>query len=125
MAKEKKFYTLDERILREQKRLMKIFENLPEERKKLSQKLIERAAYMLISIENMEAEIKKNGLLVRMPQGKYEIEIAHPLINTHNATIKNYVSLTKQIFDLIPPTEAREKAGEEINKFINREPISK
>ena len=72
--------TLYSRQKKEQNRIKKIYKNLPKERLEIAKKLIERAAYMLVSLEDMEAKISEDGLVVTMPQGSYEIDLAHPLI---------------------------------------------
>jgi len=105
------------RIKTEKDRLRKIFKNLPTERKKTVEKLVERAAFMLISLENMENEINSDGLITEMVQGKYTIERAHPLLSTYNTMIKNYAAVTKQLCDNLPDSE-QEKAGQDIMNFV-------
>ena len=45
--------TLYSRQKKEQNRIKKIYKNLPKERLEFAKKLIERAAYMLVSLEDM------------------------------------------------------------------------
>ena len=57
------------RIKKEKSRIKKLYKNMPENWLKISEKLFERAAYMAVSLEDMEEKISEDGLLVEMPQG--------------------------------------------------------
>lgn len=109
----------NERIKKEISRIKKLYKNLPKERKAITEKLIERAAYMLVSLEDMERRITHDGLVVEMPQGKYTIERAHPLLMQYNAMVKNYNSTIKQLGESLPPVEV-EKAGEALMRFATK-----
>ena len=111
--------TLYTRQKKEQNRIKKIYKNLPKERLELAKKLIERAAYMLVSLEDMEAKISEDGLVVRMPQGSYEIERAHPLLQPYNAMVKNYNATIKQLNEMLPNGDA-DKAGQALMMFATK-----
>ena len=111
--------TLYSRQKKEQNRIKKIYKNLPKERLEIAKKLIERAAYMLVSLEDMEAKISEDGLVVTMPQGSYEIERAHPLLQPYNAMVKNYNATTKQLNEISPNSDA-EKAGQALMMFATK-----
>lgn len=111
--------TLYTRQKKEQNRIKKIYKNLPKEQLEIAKKLIERAAYMLVSLEDMEAKINEDGLVVEMPQGAYKIERAHPLLQPYNAMVKNYNATIKQLLELSPNTEA-DKAGQALMMFATK-----
>lgn len=111
--------TLYSRQKKEYNRIKKIYKNLPKEQLEISKKLIERAAYMLVSLEDMEAKISEDGLVVTMPQGNYEIERAHPLLQPYNAMVKNYNATIKQLNDISPNGEV-EKAGQALMMFATK-----
>ena len=111
--------TLYTRQKKEQNRIKKIYKNLPKEQLEIAKKLIERAAYMLVSLEDMEAKINEDGLVVKMPQGAYTIERAHPLLQPYNAMVKNYNATIKQLSELSPSTEADE-AGQALMMFATK-----
>ncbi len=115
--------TYNERIKKEQSRIKKIFKNLPKDKLEIVKKLTERAAYMLISLEEMEQKISEDGLVVTMSQGKYEIDRAHPLLTPYNAMVKNYNTIIKQLTDLLPETDA-EVAGQALLNFVTK-PVPK
>lgn len=111
--------TLNARIKKEQRRIAKLYKNLPKDRLEITKKLIERAAYMLVSLEDMEAKISQDGLVVKMPQGSYTIERAHPLLQQYNAMVKNYNATIKQLNESLPPVEA-EQAGQTLMMFATK-----
>lgn len=111
--------TLYSRQKKEQNRIKKIYKNLPKERLEIAKKLIERAAYMLVSLEDMEQKISEDGLVVTMPQGSYEIERAHPLLQPYNAMVKNYNATIKQLNEMSPNSDT-EKAGQALMTFATK-----
>lgn len=111
--------TLNARIKKEQRRIAKLYKNLTKDRLEITKKLIERAAYMLVSLEEMEEKIASDGLVVEMPQGQYTIERAHPLLQQYNAMVKNYNATIKQLNESLPPVEA-EQAGQALMMFATK-----
>lgn len=107
------------RLKKEQAKIKKLYKNLPKERAEIAQKLIERAAYMLVSLEDMEEKINTDGLVCEMPQGSYTITRAHPLLQPYNAMVKNYNATIKQLGDMLPPVEA-EQAGQALMMFATK-----
>ena len=59
MAVQTREKTKEERIRGEKNRLNRIFRQLPEKKKKLALGLIERAAFMRVELEDLEADIDK------------------------------------------------------------------
>lgn len=110
---------INSRLKKEQNKIKKIYKNLPKEQFEIAKKLIERAAYMLVSLEDMEAKISEDGLVVKMPQGSYEIERAHPLLQPYNAMVKNYNATIKQLNEMSPNAET-EKAGQALMMFATK-----
>lgn len=110
---------LNARQKKEQNRINRIYKKLPKERFEIAKKLIERAAYMAISLEEMEEKMNADGLIVTMPQGNYEIKRAHPLLQPYNAMVKNYNAIIKQLNDLAPDSET-EKAGQALMMFATK-----
>lgn len=111
--------TLNARIKKEQRRIAKLYKNLTKDRLEITKKLIERAAYMLVSLEEMEKKIASDGLVVEMPQGQYTIERAHSLLQQYNAMVKNYNATIKQLNESLPPVEA-EQAGQALMMFATK-----
>lgn len=106
-------------VKKETARIKKLYKNLPDDRRKLAEKLIERAAFMAVSLSEMERTITAEGQMVKMPQGDYEIDRAHPLLTAYNAMIKNYVTTIKQLDAFLTPDKTTGgKPGEKLIEFI-------
>lgn len=100
----------------EKAKLKKIFKNMATEKKELLDSLIDRAAYMMSALSDMENQISEDGLVQDMPQGEYSIQRAHPLLSPYNSMVKNYNSTIKQLSDMLPNIE-QQKAGSALMNF--------
>ena len=112
----KKELTKDERIMKEEKRLKRIYKNINKDKKAIIDGLIQRAAYMRITLEDYEKDIIENGVTEMFTQSEktdpYERE--RPVARLYNTMNKNYQSLIKQLSDLVPkeaPTKGVEDDG--------------
>ena len=109
MPKEARTKTKEERIRGEKNRLSRIFRELPEKKKKLAIGLIERAAFMRVELEDLEADLKVNGWIESFQQSeKVEpYDRQRPAGQTYLSMAKNYRDITRQLTDLLPAkTEA-------------------
>ncbi|NMB34059.1 MAG: hypothetical protein GX992_07515 [Clostridium sp.] len=108
MAKKKKL-TKDERIKKEERRLKRIYKNIDKDNKAIIDGLIQRAAYMRVTLEDWENDIDENGYVEMFTQSEktdpYERE--RPVARLYNTMNKNYQSIIKQLSDLIPKQEAK------------------
>ena len=107
----KKELTKDERIKKEEARLRRIYKNIDEDNKAIIDGLINRAAYMRVTLEDWEKDIDDNGFIEMFTQSEktapYERE--RPVIRLYNTMNKNYQSIIKQLSDLVPKYEPEQK----------------
>ena len=100
----KKELTKDERIKKEERRLKRIYKNIDKDNKAIIEGLIQRAAYMRVTLEDWEKDIMENGYYEMFTQSEktdpYERE--RPVARLYNTMNKNYQSLIKQLSDLVP-----------------------
>lgn len=104
---------------KELRRIKKLFKEMPDNWKKVNEKLFIRAANMAVFLSEMEEKLAAEGLIVSMPQGDYEIERAHPLLQQYNSMVKNYNATIKQLSEALPPAAA-ETAGSALMKFVTK-----
>ena len=104
---------------KELRRIKKLFKEMPDNWKKVNEKLFIRAANMAVFLSEMEEKLATEGLIVSMPQGDYEIERAHPLLQQYNSMVKNYNATIKQLSEALPPAAA-ETAGSTLMKFVTK-----
>lgn len=64
--------SFDTRVKTEKKRLMDVFSGVDEQKLSVAIGLIDRAAFMRCTLEDLEAEIKENGDTELFSQGKEE-----------------------------------------------------
>jgi hypothetical protein len=103
-AQEKEKLHKKRRISREEKRLRKNYENIPDELMGVADGLIRRAAYMRVTLEDYEKDLDENGYVEMFTQSErtdlYERE--RPVARLYNTMNKNYQSMIKQLSDMLP-----------------------
>lgn len=111
------------KILEEQSRLKKLYTKVPRRKKKLLEGLIERAAYMRITLQEYESDIDENGSVEPFTQSANcePYDRARPVAQLYNTMNKNYQSIMKQLSDLLPEEEtAKSKSKSDgFDKFVN------
>lgn len=104
MAEEARTKTKEERIRSEKNRLNRLFKGLEEKKKKLAVGLIERAAFMRVELEDLEADLKENGWTEPFQQSeKVEpYDRARPQGQTYNTMNASYQKIMRQLHDMLP-----------------------
>ena len=112
----------DERIKKEVLRLKRIYKNIDKDNKAIIDGLIQRAAYMRVTLEDWELDIMKNGCTEMFTQSintpPYERE--RPVARLYNTMNKNYQSIIKQLSDLVPKPEPKQEDDDGFDDFVNR-----
>lgn len=120
MAK-KKDLPKEKRINKEKKKLRNIYKDIDQDQFKTVEELINRAAYMLVLLQDYEKDIDENGYVELFSQSDktepYERE--RPVVRLYNTTIKNYQSVIRQLSQLIPNEIKTIDDG--FDEFINGE----
>lgn len=115
----------DEKIKKEIRRLNRIYKNIPKNEKAVIDGLIRRAAYMRVTLEEMEEDLNTNGYTELFSQSEklepYERE--RPVARLYNAMNKNYQTIMKQLAEFVEkePTPAKEQS-DGFNEFVNGRP---
>ncbi len=119
MAKKKEL-TKDKRIKKEERRLKRIYKNIDKDNKAIIEGLIQRAAYMRVTLEDWEKDLMENGCTEMFTQSlntpPYERE--RPVARLYNTMNKNYQSIIKQLSDLVPK-EVKAVEDDGFSDFIN------
>lgn len=112
--------TREQKITKEVRRLNTIYKDVQKQNKSIIEGLIQRAAYMRITLEEMEKDLSDNGYVEMFSQSEkadpYERE--RPVARLYNTMNKNYQSIIKQLSDLVPKPETRVK-DDGFDGFIN------
>ena len=91
-------------IKRERTRMEKIFANLDQNKLEIAQPLIERAAFIRVSIEELEEQINRDGWTEEYQNGTAQRGVKRSAAaDAHIALTKNLTAITKQLLDIVPP----------------------
>lgn len=93
----------DARIQKEIRRLNTIYSKIGKKEKSAIDGLVKRAAFMRVTLEDMEEDLDMNGFTELFSQSEkldpYERE--RPVARLYNTMNKNYQSIMKQLSDFI------------------------
>ena len=94
----KKEKTKEQRIKTEKTRLKGIFKDLDENKRKLVTPLIEKAAFMSIELDDLQAKLEKDGWTSEYQNGRNQWGTKKsPEAETYIALSKNYAAVIKQL----------------------------
>jgi hypothetical protein len=92
-----------ERIKAEIKKLNSSFKNLDKNQKKICKSLIENAAFMAVSLEDLQTIINREGYVTEYKNGQNQFGTKKsPEVETYISMTKNYSAIIKQLTDLLP-----------------------
>ena len=102
----KKEVSKETRINAEIKKLNKIFTKMDTKNKKSIHSLIENAAFMSVTLEDLQNTINTQGVVSEYQNGENQWGTKKsPEIEIYNTMIKNHMSVMKQLTDLLPKQE--------------------
>lgn len=108
-------------IEEEKKKLNAIFTAMPIKTKKCVSSLIDNAAFMAASLKELRMIINAKGYTEAYQNGENQKGIKKSAeVDIYNNLSKNYMSIMKQLLDLLPKTEALAAAKNEFDDFVNR-----
>ncbi|MDU7339033.1 MAG: hypothetical protein E7L17_13070 [Clostridium sp.] len=118
MAK-KPVKTRADRITEEKERLEKIYSDIDDKKQGTVQGLIQRAAYMRVSLEDMEADIDLNGFTEKFSQGMQEpYDRKRPIADLYNTMNASYQKAINQLTGLLPKEEQKPESDDGFTGFV-------
>lgn len=94
------------KVASEKKRLSALFKGIESKKKSTILGLIERAAYMRVSLQALEADLSRNGFTELFQQGKEKPYMRQRPSATIYATMNtSYQKIIKQLTDMLPKEE--------------------
>ena len=120
MPKESRVKTKEERIRSERNRLNKQYRSLPAARKALAAGLVERAAFMRIELDDLEADLRANGWTEKFQQSPNcdPYDRARPQGQTFQSMSANYLKIIKQLDSLLPQ-ETAAATTDDFDNFVD------
>ena len=94
------------RIKKEKARLLDIFRDLDANKLKTCSALIDRAAFITVSLEDLETELNENGWTETYTNGRNQEGVKKAAAaEAHISLTKNLNAIMKQLLDLVPPEQ--------------------
>ena len=110
----------DERISKEIKRLKKLFAEIPRDLMSTVISLINNAAFMSITLEDLQEAIIKKGVVDIYVHGTNQTGTKKtPEVDIYNSMIKNQMQIMKQLVDLLPAQE-NVKKKDQLLEFLKK-----
>ena len=105
----------DKRIKKEENRLKKIYKDIEDNKKETAIGLIQRLAYLRITLEDFEEDLDKNGFVELFQQGEKQApyERKRPVADLYNTMNTAYQKGIKQLTDLLPKEPENKKGNKE------------
>ncbi len=106
-------------IKKEIARLKKIFKDLPEEKYKLAENLIQNIAFMKITLLELQQDILINGAVEEYKNGENQHgRKVSSASQVYNSMIKNYTTCFKALVDLLPRDEKEKLVDDGFDQFL-------
>lgn len=110
----------NKRIKKEFQRIIIFFEELDENQKAVINPLVQNAAFMRVTLDDLQKIISEQGPVEHYQNGAHQSGVKQSAaLQSYNSLIKNYTAVVKNLISLLPP-ENRPP----VNTFV-REPESK
>lgn len=92
----------DEEVRSEYDRLIKLFKTAPKEKLALARKLISRAAFLAVTIDDLEKDISENGYEQEYQNGEFQRGMKKSAAaELHVTYSKNLFAVMKQLNDML------------------------
>ncbi len=114
----KKEVDKDKLVKREINRLTKLFADIERNRRLTAKGMIEEAAYMRITLQELKKEIDKEGPIDEMSQGDYSILREHPALKSYNTMVQRYTNIIDKLTGLHPKEEAKKEVDDGFEMFV-------
>ena len=102
MAKSKK----NTRVTKEKKRLMEIFKDLEPNKLQTCHALIDRAAFITVSLQDLEEMLNETGWVEYYQNGENQSGMKKAAAaDVHISLTKNLNAIVKQLLELVPPAQ--------------------
>lgn len=107
-------------VSNEIKRLNGLFKDIAANKRLTAKGLIEEAAYMRITLQELKEEIDKGGPIDEMQQGDYSILREHPALKAYNTMVQRYTNIIDKLTNLHPKEEIKREVDDGFDDFVNR-----
>ena len=110
----------DERVKDEYWRLRKCYSGISGNKLKIVLKLIARAAFMAVTLEDLEKYISEHGCTEEYQNGENQRgKKKSSEVEVYNTMVKNYTAVTDKLASLLPQPSGNVEADDGFENFVN------
>ena len=107
----------EKRIRKESRRLLEIFQGLEPNKLKAVDALIARAAFITVSLQDLEDELNTSGWTETYTNGRNQEGVKKAAAaEAHISLTKNLNAIMKQLLELVPPEQKASRLAEMMGK---------
>lgn len=112
---------MNERVKKEFNALKRLLRGCNSNKKELGLRLMDRAAFMLKTLEDLEEQIAVNGCISEYKNGENQYGTKKsPEIDVYNTMIKNYSGVIKQIGDIVSSSDSAKTESDGFDELFGR-----
>lgn len=105
LTKKKEDLSKEGRVKKETNRLRRLLKEIPPDRLNAVASLIRNAAFMTVTLEDLQTKINEDGAVAEYQNGENQWGTKKsPEVEIYNTMVKNHAAIMKQLTDLIPAT---------------------
>ena len=109
--------TKEKRIAEELKRIEVFFADLADNKKAIVAPLLQNAAFMKITLDDLQELINTDGVVDVYQNGANQNGTKQSAtLQSYNSLIKNYTTVTKKLFDLLPYVPEKRELWQPVEK---------
>lgn len=106
----------DKRIKNEISELNKIFNDIPKDKAKLVEGLIQNAAFMRVTLEELQQEVIENGAVIQCQSGNgFDTIKDNPAQKAYTTMVARYTQIISQLQSLLPK---RLEGDESLDEYL-------
>ena len=106
-----------ERIDSERARLQEVFKDLEPNKLRTCRALIDRAAFITVSLEDLEEQLNETGWVETYQNGENQYGTKKAsAADVHISLTKNLNAIVKQLLDLVPPAQKESRLAAMMGK---------
>lgn len=103
-------------IEEEKQRLLEVFRNLPDAKMKVARTLIERVAFMKVTLETLEDKINTRGPTYLFENGSQKMEVENPAQKSYNTMINRFTTAHEKLLSLLPKDDEIPYVANEVSE---------
>ena len=107
-------------IKKEISKINRLFKDMEPKTKKAVQSVIENAAFMAVTLRELQEYLNQNGLTCEYQNGENQFGVKKtPEVDIYNTMIKNFISTMKSLTDLLPKKIGDKLKDDGFDEFVN------